>query len=136
MGVVRALLPTLEEAATLGALLVEVDAALLRHPPRGLRRWLTGGEPYLNVGIESDEQGLAFVEVCFRGRFVRRSRGGALVAGDTDELDVAQPIPASKLERLTEGSSEVLAAASAILVGKGLLDEARWLLEATPHQPP
>ncbi len=135
MGVVHTQLPTLEEAAALGALLVEVDAALLRQPPRGRRRWLTGGEPYLNVTLEDDEQGLSFVEVCFRGCFVRRSRGGALVAGESDELDTSQPMPVSKLEQLTAVRGEVLALASAILVGKGLTDEARWLVDAMPNAP-
>ncbi|MBI1947182.1 MAG: hypothetical protein HYS27_15910 [Deltaproteobacteria bacterium] len=129
MGVVRAQLPTLEEAAALGAALVEVDAALLRHPPGGRRRWLTGGEPYLNVSIEDDERGLSFVEARFRGRFVRRSRGGALATGESDELEVAQPMPASKVERLTAARTEVLDVVRALLSARGLHEEARWLLD-------
>jgi len=86
---VRHNLPGRDEARALGAAMVAVSIDLLKQLPGVRRRWWKGGEPYLDVTVDEDDAGCVYVEVCLRGRFVRRRRGGALETGHSDELELA-----------------------------------------------
>ena len=125
---VRHNLPGRDEARALGAAMVAVSIDLLKQLPGVRRRWWKGGEPYLDVTVDEDDAGCVYVEVCLRGRFVRRRRGGALETGHTDELELAGGgMPRARLETV-DGVPDAVALAVALLDGAGLDAERRWLL--------
>lgn len=142
---VRHNLPGLDEAAALGATLVAVSGDLLKQVPGLRRRWWNGGEPYLAVTVDEDDAGCVFVEVCLRGRFVRRRRGQKLETGHSDELQPsAGGMPRAHLENVdnvdvdklnvnVDSLDNVVAIAAAILDGSGLGTERAWLLSAHPE---
>lgn len=124
---VRHNLPDVDEARALGEALVAVSADLLKPVPGIKRRWFKGGEPYLTLTVDEDEAGLVFVEVCVRGRFVRRRRGSHVETGHTDELELtAGGMPRARLEAIDE-RTDVFAVADALLSGAHLDAERAWL---------
>lgn len=122
-------LPTVDDAAALGRGLAEVDARMVRQPTGLARRWWKGGEPYLTITVDADVNGVVFVEVCLRGRFARRRRGGALETGHTDELALTTGMPKARLELIDGERADVVDVACAVLEGAGLVLEQAWLKE-------
>ena len=122
--------PSLEEARALGQTLTAVDDALLRPVTGSTRRWWTGAEPYLTITIDDDDDGCVFVEVCLRGRFARRTRGGRVETGTTDELAPKPGRSRTPLERRDRpddvGAGAVVAVARAVLEGAGLILASAW----------
>ncbi len=130
---VRHTLPSLDEAAALGRDLVAVDQALLRQVAGKHRRWWKGSEPYLAITVDQVSEAdaaLVFVEVCFRGRFARRSADGAgpTETGHTDELELSPGgMPKARFEQIDGERADVVAVAKAMLEGAGLILESAFL---------
>jgi hypothetical protein len=122
---------TLDEAATVGSQLREVNDALLRQPAAGRARWWVSPERYVEVSVVEDAEGIAYIEVGLRERLARFVRGRGTTTSLTEELTLSQPAPASRLERaqasvdqgvlevavvlLTSSNDQTLAAAADLL---------------------
>jgi hypothetical protein len=86
---------SMEEAARLGATLRRIDPSLMKGSGREV--WLQGGEPYLDVFIQLDEEGApSWVQVTARGRAMTWDAAtGALRTGHTTEKTVRHGYPSA-----------------------------------------
>lgn len=129
-------LPLLLEAVELGKSLRRIDPKLLKLPESGRTpSWWKGEEPYLDVFLESDAQGVAWFQATVRGRCVNWDRANgpaALHTGQTNELDVDVQHPASKLVQFDASPSlDVLSCVLTILEHAAQKNGDALLAEAT-----
>lgn len=89
----------LADAAALGRSLRAIDPTMLKRPaPDRIALWWKGEERYLDVFIESDEWGVAWLQVTARCRALTWDRAtNTLRTGETDEIALGSPYPGSKM---------------------------------------
>jgi hypothetical protein len=90
-----------DEVTTLGESLRRIDGRLLKPAPnaRGRRLWFQGNEPYFDVTLEIDDDGVMhWLELTLRGHSLTLDvERGELKTGITNELEIAESLfPASK----------------------------------------
>lgn len=119
-------LPSLEETLALAKTLQRIDVSLLKKPPSGRSpHWWKGGEPYLDVFLETDAHGAAWLQVTLRGRCLTWSRDShELRTGVTNEFEVDDAHPSSKLVRDDAQPSSELTTCVLTLLGGAPADAA------------
>jgi hypothetical protein len=130
-------LPAFMDTLALAKTLRRIDPSILKPPPSGRRpHWWKGEEPYLDVFIESDEHGVAWLQVTLRGHCLTwerstsgSSKDGTVQTGVTNELEVDAAHPASKLVRYDDAPSKELMSCVVTLLGGAPADAT--LAEAT-----
>jgi hypothetical protein len=103
-----------DEYRPLARSLRRIEDKYLKDPPAGREHeWFQGAEPYFEVYLERDGEGLAWFQITVRGHSVTYSREkGRVVTGYTRETEVDEAMhPASKIidehERLNQDTLRV-----------------------------
>lgn len=88
----------LQDAPALGRSLRAIDPKLLKDPSPGRKsQWWKGDERYLDVFVETDKKGIAWIQVTVRCRAVTWDRDKKTMrTGTTNEMTLGEPYPGSK----------------------------------------